>query len=129
MARTTAIDFGRTGVRYRNYQRKIKMDDLIKFSHERQRFIMIDTRPPANAFEWKRFVVEEAARRGDKVAPDAGETSRKRSTASSKAIERNRLGVVQQGNIAGMSKDQLDAALTPKKFHIYNQPLNKANKK
>jgi hypothetical protein len=90
---------------------------------------MTDTRPPANAFEWKRFVVEEAIRRGDKVAPDAGETSRKRSTASSKAVERNRLGVVQQGNIAGMSKDQLDAALTPKKFHIYNQPLNKANKK
>jgi len=90
---------------------------------------MTDTRPPANAFEWKRFVVEEAVRRGDKVAPDAGETSRKRSTASSKAVERNRLGVVQQGNIAGMSKDQLDEALTPKKFHIYNQPLNKANKK
>ena len=100
-----------------------------RFDHVKQRYVMTDTRPPANAFEWKRFVVEEAARRGDKVAPDAGETSRKRSTASSKAVERNRLGVVQQGNIAGMSKDQLDAALTPKKFHIYNQPLNKANKK
>lgn len=41
------------------------MQDLIKFSHERQRFIMIDTRPPANAFEWRRYVVEEAIRRGE----------------------------------------------------------------
>lgn len=104
------------------------MDDIIKFSHERQRFIMIDTRPPANAFEWKRYTEEEAIRRGDAAALNANETSRKRSVASSKAVERNRLGIV-QGNIAGMSKDQLDEALTPKKFHIYNQPLNKANKK
>ena len=42
------------------------MQDLIKFSHERQRFIMIDPRPPANAFEWRRYVVEESIRRGDK---------------------------------------------------------------
>ena len=98
------------------------------FDHVTQRHVMTDTRPPANAFEWKRFVVEEAIRRGDKVIPDAGETSRKRSVASSKAIERNRLGIV-QANIGGMSKHNIDEALTPKKFHIYNQPLNKANKK
>ena len=91
-----------------------------RFDNATQRYVMTDTRPPANAFEWKRFVVEEAARRGDKVAPDAGETSRKRSTASSKAVERNRLGVV-QANIGGMSKHEMDTYLTPKKFHIYNQ--------
>jgi hypothetical protein len=67
------------------------MQDLIKFSHERQRFIMIDPRPPANAFEWKRFVVEEAARRGDKSVLNANETSLKRSKASTKAVERQRL--------------------------------------
>ena len=77
---------------------------------------MTDTRPPANAFEWKRFVVEEATRRGDKVIPDAGETSRKRSTASTKAVERNRLGVVPTPKIAG-------------EFHIYNQAIKKAKKK
>ena len=91
-----------------------------RFDNATQRYVMTDTRPPANAFEWKRFVVEEAARRGDKVAPDAGETSRKRSTASSKAVERNRLGVV-QANIGGISKHEMDTYLTPKKFHIYNQ--------
>tara|TARA_R110000868_G_scaffold161706_3_gene392544 strand:- start:1137 stop:1445 length:309 start_codon:yes stop_codon:yes gene_type:complete len=95
------------------------MNDLIKFSHERQRFIMIDTRPPANAFEWKRFVVEEAARRGDKSTLNANETSRKRSMASSQAVERNRLGS-NQTNIAGMSQHELDNYLTPKKFHVYN---------
>jgi hypothetical protein len=89
---------------------------------------MTDERPPANAFEWQRFVVEEAVRRGDKSPLNANETSRKRSEASSKTVERNRLGIV-QANIGGMSKHELDAALTPKKFHIYNQPLNKANKK
>ena len=97
------------------------MDDLIKFSHERQRFIMIDTRPPANAFEWKRYTEEEAIRRKDAGALNANETSRKRSVASSKAVERNRLGIVQQGNISSMSQHELDEYLTPKKFHIYNQ--------
>jgi len=81
---------------------------------------MTDTRPPANAFEWKRYVVEEAVRRGDKTILDAGETSRKRSQASSKAVERNRLGV-SQSNIAGLSKHKVDSYLTPKKFHVYNQ--------
>ena len=81
---------------------------------------MIDPRPPANAFEWKRFVVEEAVRRGDKSVLDSGETSRKRSQASSKAVERNRLGV-SQSNIAGLSKHKVDSYLTPKKFHVYNQ--------
>ena len=100
-----------------------------RFDNATQRYVMTDERPPANAFEWRRYVVEEAIRRGDAAALNANETSRKRSVASSKAVERNRLGIVQQGNIAGMSKDQLDEALTPKKFHIYNQPLNKANKK
>jgi len=97
------------------------MQDLIKFSHERQRFIMIDTRPPANAFEWKRFVVEEAARRGDKTILDAGETSRKRSQASSKAVERNREKIATQANIAGMSVHQVETYLIPKKFHVYNK--------
>ena len=52
---------------------------------------MTDERPPANAFEWQRFVVEEAVRRGDKSPLNANETSRKRSEASSKTVERQRL--------------------------------------
>ena len=82
---------------------------------------MIDTRPPANAFEWKRFVVEEAARRGDKTILDAGETSRKRSRASSRAVERNREKIATQANIAGMSVNQVENYLIPKKFHVYNK--------
>lgn len=62
-----------------------------KFDHAKQRHVMTDTRPPANAFEWKRFVVEEAVRRGDKSPLNANETSRKRSEASSKTVERQRL--------------------------------------
>jgi hypothetical protein len=86
------------------------------FDHATQRYVMNEIKQPANAFEWKRFVVEEADRRGDKAAPDAGETSRKRSTASTKAVERNRLGVVPTPKIAG-------------EFHIYNQAIKKAKKK
>lgn len=43
---------------------------------------------PANPFEWQRYCVEESARRGDQNKLDANETSRKRSMASSKAVER-----------------------------------------
>ena len=64
------------------------MQDLIKFSHERQRFIMIDTRPPANAFEWRRYVVEEAVRRGE-AAPVIAARVRKNKTAD-KVLENQR---------------------------------------
>ena len=89
---------------------------------------MTDTRPPANAFEWQRYVVEEAIRRGDKSPLNANETSRKRSEASSKVVERNRLDKPTQANVANMSKHQLDSYLTPKKFHIYNK-VRKSNAK
>ena len=64
------------------------LNDLIKFSHERQRFIMIDTRPPANAFEWRRYVVEESIRRGDKQ-PETRAVIRKNKTAD-KVLENQR---------------------------------------
>jgi hypothetical protein len=50
---------------------------------------MTDTRPPANAFEWRRYVVEESIRRGDKQ-PDANNTLRRSKTAT-KVLERQRL--------------------------------------
>ena len=99
-----------------------------RFDHAKQRHVMTDTRPPANAFEWKRFVVEEAVRRGDKSTLNANETSRKRSEASSKAVERNRIEKPIQANVANMSQHQLDTYLTPKKFHVYNK-VRKSNAK
>ncbi len=82
---------------------------------------MIDTRPPANAFEWKRYVVEEAIRRGDYVAPVSDKPKREykpRARAAAKAAEYVRNPT--QGNVVGMNKDQVEAYLTPKKFHVYN---------
>lgn len=35
------------------------------------------TQPPANAFEWRRYVVEEDARRRGEVAPPVGAKKRK----------------------------------------------------
>jgi hypothetical protein len=35
-----------------------------RFDHKQQRYVMTDTRPPANPFEWRRYVVEEDIRRG-----------------------------------------------------------------
>ena len=98
MARTTAISSGHTGVPYQNYQR----------------FHM----KPANAFEWKRYTEEEKLRQGDKSSLNANETSRKRSEASSKAVERNRL-TNNQANIGYMSFHKVDEA-TPAKFNIYD---------
>ena len=87
------------------------MQNLIQFNHERQRFIMIDPRPPANAFEWKRYVVEESIRRGDQDTLNANETSRKRSLASSRAVER-----------------QLAATQSDAKFSVFEQFTNKTKR-
>jgi len=103
------------------------MFDLIRFDHNSQRFVMRDLRAPANAFEWKRFVVEEAERRGDKPSKlDAGTTSRKRSIASTQAIERIRVDQPGYGTI-GMSKKTAEMiALKPKTFTIYSKAQAKS---
>jgi hypothetical protein len=85
------------------------------------------TKQPANAFQWKRFVVEEAERRGD--APnklDAGNTSRKRSIASTQAIERLRETVPTYGTIGMGNKTAVMIALKPKTFTIYSLAQNKS---
>jgi hypothetical protein len=98
------------------------MFDLIRFDHNSQRFVMRDLRPPANAFEWERFVVEEAERRGETPnALNANNTSRKRSIASTQAIERIRVDQPGYGTI-GMSKKTAEMiALKPKTFNVYGR--------
>lgn len=46
-------------------------DSLSIYDHKKGCFVLRDPnpKPPANAFEWQRFVVEEAMRRGEKPAP------------------------------------------------------------
>lgn len=101
------------------------MQDLIKFSHERQRFIMIDTRPPANPFEWRRYVVEEAIRRGDYVAPVSDKPKRVYKPRKKPAdYVRNPA----QSTVVGSTKEQREAYLAPKKLHVYNA-VRKANAK
>jgi hypothetical protein len=87
---------------------------------------MRDLRAPANAFEWRRFVVEEAERRGDKPSQlDAGTTSRERSVASTKAVERLRETKPKYGTI-GMSKKTAEMLeLKPKNFSIYSKARTK----
>ena len=82
---------------------------------------MIDTRPPANAFEWKRYVVEEAARRGDKTILNAAETSRRRSEASSKSVEKIRETKPTHGIMVGLNKMRNSIDLQPKTFVVYNK--------
>jgi hypothetical protein len=95
------------------------MQDLIKFSHERQRFIMIDPRPPANAFEWRRYVVEESVRRGDKQ-PDPN-TALRRSKASSRAVEKIRETNPMHGIMLGLNKKNTSIDLKPREFVVYNK--------
>ena len=102
------------------------MFDLIRFDHNSQRFVMRDLRPPANAFEWKRFVVEEADRRGDKPSTlDAGTTSRKRSVASTKAVERLRETKPKYGTIGIGKKTAEMIELKPKNFSVYSKARTK----
>jgi hypothetical protein len=100
------------------------MFDLIRFDHNSQRFVMRDLRTPANAFEWERFVVEEAERRGDKPSKlDAGTMSRKRSLASTRAVERVRETNPTYGTVGMSNKTAAMIAMKPKTFIIYSKAI------
>lgn len=73
------------------------------FNHERQCFVMRDTRPPANPFEWRRYVVEEDIRRGV-AAATAGPKKRRSRAREAAPITRTD-----------------DARLDPKGFVVYNK--------
>tara|TARA_R110000822_G_scaffold17335_2_gene58467 strand:- start:677 stop:889 length:213 start_codon:yes stop_codon:yes gene_type:complete len=64
---------------------------------------MKETRPPANAFDWKRYVVEESIRRGDKQ-PDAYTTLR-RSAAASKGVDKIRETNPLHGVLVGTTRN------------------------
>ena len=76
-------------------------------------------KPPANAFEWKRFVVEEASRRGDK--PRTPDASYERSTASTKTVERVRERDPHYGTMPFTNKTDALLAMRPKQFTIYSR--------
>ena len=99
--------------------------DLIRFDHNLQRFVLKDTQAPANAFEWRRYVVEEAIRRGDKPAKDPGSTSRKRSIATTKSLERIRETQPNYGTLNFSKKTAAMIAMKPKTFTIYSRAQSK----
>jgi hypothetical protein len=76
-------------------------------------------KPPANAFEWKRYVVEEAIRRGDK--PSTHDVSYERSTMSTKTVERVRETNPSYGTVPFTTKTEALIALKPKQFTIYSK--------
>ena len=76
-------------------------------------------KPPANAFEWRRYVVEEAIRRGDK--PSTYDVSYERSTMSTKTVERVRERDPNYGTVPFTSKTDALIALKPKQFTIYSK--------
>jgi hypothetical protein len=80
------------------------------------------TKPPANAFEWKRYVVEEAVRRGEKPAINE---DYKRSVAATKAVEKKRLTDPTYGTLGMSGKTAEMIALKPKTFTIYSRARKK----
>ena len=101
---------------------------MSRYDYERNCFVLKDNRPPANAFEWQRFVKEEDARRGaaESIAK-AGNTSRKRSVAATQAIERVRQTMPGYGTMHNMSaKTSAMIALKPKTFTIYSKAQTKS---
>ena len=76
-------------------------------------------KPPANAFEWKRFVVEEAIRRGEK--PRTYDVSYERSTMSTKTVERVRQTNPSYGTVPFTNKTDALLAMRPRQFTIYSR--------
>jgi hypothetical protein len=79
----------------------------------------LSPKPPANAFEWKRYVVEEAIRRGEKPKPY--DASYERSTSSTKAVEKVRERDPLYGTLAFTNKAEAMIALKPKQFTVYSR--------
>lgn len=74
---------------------------------------------PANAFEWRRYNEEERIRTGEKL--QLANTDFKRSTASTKAIERLREGNPNYGTVGISARTSQMLALKPKTFLIYSK--------
>jgi len=74
---------------------------------------------PANAFEWQRYNEEERVRTGAKL--QLANTDFKRSTASTKAIERLREGNPNYGTVGISSKTSRMIDLRPRAFLVYNK--------
>jgi hypothetical protein len=103
------------------------MLDLLQYDYKRDCFILKDTTTkPANAFDWKRFTDEERERRGE--TRNENNTSRKRSIASTKAIERIRVGEPSYGTVGINTKTALMISLKPKTFNVYSGAGNKVEK-
>ena len=100
------------------------MTCLSRFDPQKGCYVLKDTKPlkPANAFEWRRYVHEEQERRGKESLAKLSGTSRTRSVASTKAIERIRQTQPTYGTMHGMSsKTSLMVSLKPKTFTIYSK--------
>ena len=72
-----------------------------------------------NAFNWKQYTDEERVKRGETL--NANNTARKRSLASSKAVERIREDVPNYGTLAISGKTAAMLAQKPKQFKIRKQ--------
>jgi len=83
----------------------------------------LNPKPPANAFEWKRYVAEEAIRRGEKL-PTPNEDY-KRSIKATQAVEKKRLTDPTYGTLGMSSKTAEMIALKPKTFTIYSKARKK----
>jgi hypothetical protein len=84
---------------------------------------MNDLRPPANAFEWRRYVVEEDARRG--IVPSRATLERNRTLARQQAatetLERIRETKPLHGMMIMSPKRSNRTDLKPKEFIVYNR--------
>ena len=72
-----------------------------------------------NAFNWKQYTDEERIKRGE--TKNENNTARKRSLASSKAVERIREDVPKYGTLAISGKTAFMLAQKPKQFKIHKQ--------
>jgi len=84
-------------------------------------FVLKDLKlkPPANAFDYMRFTEEERIRRGGQPLLSASDY--KRSTASTKMIEKKRETEPQFGTLGISSKTAAVIAMKPKTFTIYSK--------
>lgn len=106
----------------------INTTDLIRYDPTKGCFVLKDTRPPANAFEWQRYVQEEDIRRkATESLAKQSNISRRRSVAATQAIERVRQTLPTYGTLHGMSsKTERMLALKPKTFTIYSKAQTKS---
>lgn len=95
------------------------MSYMSRFDQEKGCFVLKDTKPPVNAFNWRQFTDEERAARNERN--NQNKIAHNRSIASTRSIERKRETQPSYGTLPINSKTVGMILQKPKRLNIHGK--------